>query len=151
MNVVLFACVHNAGRSQMAAAWFNSLSDPATARAISAGTQPARRVHPEVQRYLREHALAGRIEAPRLLTSELARTATLLVTMGCGESCPSVPGLERADWPVGDPKGQPPAVVDAIGRDVEARVTALLDQRGWRLPGQLARAQEADFPRRRES
>src|SRR5688572_30000354 len=95
MNIVLFACVQNAGRSQMAAAWFNHLADPARARAISAGTQPADHVHPEVMRVLAEDGLDVQIDAPRLLTTELARSATLLITMGCGESCPVVPGLER--------------------------------------------------------
>ena len=94
---VIFACVHNAGRSQMAAALFELLADPAKARAISAGTQPGERVHPEVVQVMREDGLDLASRTPRLLTSELANAATMLVTMGCGETCPVVPGVERRD------------------------------------------------------
>ena len=131
MKLVLFACVHNAGRSQLAAAWFNRLADPIVARAISAGTQPAAHVHPEVVLYLGERGLVERIESPQLLTPELAASAAMLITMGCGESCPVVPGVEREDWPVADPKGKAPAEVDAIGSDVEGRVRDLVQRKGW--------------------
>jgi arsenate reductase len=129
MNVVLFACIHNAGRSQLAAAWFNRLADPARARAISAGTQPAPAVHPEVRRLMEQEGLAP--SPPRLLTPELASTASLLVTMGCGEACPAVPGVTREDWPLRDPKGLPAAEVEAVSRDVRARVDDLIARRGW--------------------
>ena len=132
MKTVLFACVHNAGRSQMAAAWFNLLSDPARARAISAGTDPGPRVHPEVVTAMNEVGvdLAG---APTSkLTAELARGAQMLITMGCGDQCPVVPGLERDDWPLEDPKGKPLDDVRRIRDEIRDRVTELLEARGWR-------------------
>jgi len=125
MKTILFACVHNAGRSQMAAALFNRLADPARARAISAGTQPGERVHPEVVEAMRELDIDLTDVRPRLLTDDLAREADLLVTMGCGEACPHVPGLARDDWPLPDPKGQPPARVRAIRDQIRARVEEL--------------------------
>ena len=132
MDQVIFACVHNAGRSQMAAAFFNQLADPSKARAISAGTQPADRIHPEVQEVMREANLYLKDARPRKLTPELAAGARLLVTMGCGDQCPYVPGLEVEDWPLPDPKGQPLDQVRAIRDQVRARVIALMDQEGWR-------------------
>jgi arsenate reductase len=128
---VVFACVHNAGRSQMAAAFFNAMADPARATAVSAGTAPAARVHPEVVEVMREVGidLAGAV--PRRLTDDLVARAALLVTMGCGEACPLVPGLERAEWDLPDPKGQPVDVVRAIRDDVRRRVAALVRERGW--------------------
>jgi arsenate reductase len=129
---VVFACVHNAGRSQMAAAFFNDLADPAKARAISAGTEPATHVHPEVVAVMREAGIDVAGAEPRRLTEELAGDANLLVTMGCGEQCPFVPGLRRDDWALEDPKGQPIEKVRAIRDDVRVRVTALLDANGWR-------------------
>ncbi|MGQ0553363.1 MAG: arsenate reductase ArsC [Planctomycetota bacterium] len=131
MNTVLFACVHNAGRSQMAAALFNALADPARARAISAGTAPGTRVHPEVVDVLREEGLDVSRAEPRLLTPELAASTQLLITMGCGEACPVVPGLRRLDWPLADPKGRPLAEVRAIRDEIRARVSALLRAEGW--------------------
>ncbi|MFL5277198.1 MAG: low molecular weight phosphatase family protein, partial [Myxococcales bacterium] len=88
MTTVLFACVHNAGRSQIAAALFNTLADPSKARAISAGTQPGPKIHPEVLTVLREAGVELAEEKPRLLTQEIARQASWLITMGCGEACP---------------------------------------------------------------
>lgn len=127
---VLFACIHNAGRSQMAAAWFNALAG-AKARAISAGTEPGPRVHPEVLAAMREVGIDLSTVQPQRLTDELAATATLLVTMGCGEVCPVVPGLRRMDWPLEDPKGRPIERVREIRDDVRARVLALLAAEGW--------------------
>ena len=131
MNTVIFACIHNAGRSQMAAAWFNALADSKKAHAISAGTEPGTRVHPEVMEAMREVGvdLGGR--TPQKLSDELARGAQMLITMGCGEQCPVVPGLRRDDWPLEDPKGKPLARVREIRDDVRARVVALLRQEGW--------------------
>ena len=131
MNTVIFACIHNAGRSQMAAAWFNELADPTRARAVSAGTTPGTRVHPEVLEAMGEVGvdLSGRI--PQKLTDELARGAQLLITMGCGDECPVVPGLRRDDWPLEDPKGKPVARVREIRDDVRERVIALLRREGW--------------------
>lgn len=130
-STVLFACVHNAGRSQMAAAFFNALADPAKARAISAGTAPGEAVHPEVVEAMRELGVDLSSMRPRHLTPALAAEAVLLVTMGCGEACPFVPGLERDDWNLPDPKGQPPEHVRAIRDDIRARVARLIAARGW--------------------
>ena len=126
MITVLFACVHNAGRSQIAAALFNSYADPAKARAISAGTQPAARVHPEVVEALRQRGMDVSNGVPQKLTPELAASAGWLITMGCGDECPIVPGVQRDDWPIQDPKGQPPAVVDSIIDDIDRRVRLLI-------------------------
>lgn len=114
MKKVLFACVHNAGRSQMAAAFFNALANPSVAEAISAGTEPAGSVHPEVLEVMREVVIDLSRARPRKLTPELAQGASLLVTMGCGEACPYVPGLQREDWDLPDPKGKPLERVRAI-------------------------------------
>ena len=131
MDKVIFACVHNAGRSQMAAAFFNRLADPAKARAVSAGTQPADRVHPGVLDAMRAAGVDLAGAQPQRLTAELAADARLLVTMGCGDECPYVPGLERDDWPLEDPKGRPPAEVERIRDDIRQRVSELLRARGW--------------------
>ncbi len=129
---ILFACVHNAGRSQMAAGLFNALSDPAKAQALSAGTKPGHAVHPEVADVMHEIGIDLSSATPQLLTPELASTATLLVTMGCGEDCPYVPGVERDDWALPDPKGRPIEEVRAIRDDIRARVELLIAQRGWK-------------------
>jgi arsenate reductase len=131
MKTVLFACIHNAGRSQMAAAWFNQLAARHAARAISAGTAPGSRVHPEVQSAMQEVGIDLSGAAPTFLTRELAASATLLVTMGCGEACPVVPGLRRMDWPLDDPKGKPIAEVRRIRDEIRARVEALIADQGW--------------------
>jgi arsenate reductase len=132
MNTVLFACVDNAGRSQMAAAWFNLLSDPTKARAISAGTDPGPRVHPEVVTAMNEVGVNLSTAATSKLTAELAQRAQLLITMGCGDQCPVVPGLRRDDWPLEDPKGKPLDRVRQIRDEIRDRVTQLLDSKGWR-------------------
>jgi len=132
MITVLFACVHNAGRSQMAAAFFAQLADPAQARAISAGTEPGAHVHPEVVAAMREAGIDLGQAVPTRLTEALAASARILVTMGCGETCPVVPGVERIDWSIADPKGQPPERVRQIRDDVRARVDQLIAARGWR-------------------
>jgi arsenate reductase len=131
MKIVLFACVHNAGRSQMAAAWFNALVNPERARGISAGTEPGTRVHPEVLEAMREVGIDLSKATPQFLSTELAQSATLLITMGCGETCPVVPGLRRLDWPLEDPKGKPLPRVREIRDDVRARVLELLVAEGW--------------------
>jgi arsenate reductase len=131
MKTVIFACIHNAGRSQMAAAWFNALADTSEARAISAGTDPGARVHPEVLDAMREVGIDLSGRTPQKLTDELASGADLLVTMGCGEQCPVVPGLKRDDWPLEDPKGKPIERVREIRDDVRARVGELLRREGW--------------------
>lgn len=127
MITVLFACVHNAGRSQIAAALFNKRADPSKARAISAGTQPADRVHPEVVAAMRDRGLDISGGRPRKLTPELASTVNWLITMGCGDECPVVPGVRRDDWPIPDPKGQPRETVDAIIDDIDRRALAFIN------------------------
>ena len=131
MDTVLFACVHNAGRSQMAAAWFNKMCDRTKARAISAGTEPGERVHPEVVQVMREKGIDLTGTKPQFLSAELAQHATLLVTMGCGDACPYVPGLQKLDWTLQDPKGQPLESVRKIRDEIRARVTELAEKRNW--------------------
>jgi protein-tyrosine-phosphatase len=128
MLKIIFACVHNAGRSQMAAAFFNQLADPLKARAVSAGTEPGERVHPEVQEVMQEAGIDLRHARPQKLTEELARSAQLLVTMGCGDKCPYVPGLRRDDWPLRDPKGLPIEEVRLVRDEVKRRVEKLLEK-----------------------
>ena len=135
MTTVIFACVHNAGRSQMAAAFFNALADPGRARAISAGTQPAAHVHPEVVTVMQEEGFDLTHVKPQRLTEDRARGAQLLVTMGCAETCPVVPGVEREDWSLPDPKGQPLEQVRTIRNVVRHRVEALVRERGWQRGG----------------
>ena len=143
MKPVIFACVHNAGRSQMAAAWFNYLVEQATSslpvstsglqrRALSAGTAPAARVHPEVVEVMKEVGIDLSGAAPRKLTAELAQGADLLVTMGCGDECPYVPGLRIEDWPLEDPKGKPIARVREIRDEIRGRVEELMKELGAR-------------------
>ena len=134
MITVLFACVHNAGRSQMAASLFNQGADLSRARAVSAGTRPADRVHPEVVQVMAEEGIDLSTIRPQLLTPALAKTARLLVTMGCGDECPYVPGLLRDDWPLPDPKGQTLERVRLIRDEIRARVARLLLDNGWERP-----------------
>jgi len=131
MKTVLFACVHNAGRSQMAAALFNAAADPGKARAVSAGTEPGPRVHPEVLAAMKEMQIDLSGVRPQKLTDELASRTDLLITMGCGEACPHVPGLRRDDWPLEDPKGKSIERVRQIRDDVERRVSLLIEKEGW--------------------
>jgi arsenate reductase len=126
MLKVIFACVHNAGRSQMAAAFFNQLSYPQKAKAISAGTEPGQRVHPEVLATMQEIGIDLSQAQPQKLTEELAKDAQLLITMGCGDKCPYVPSLRRDDWPLRDPKGLPVEEVITIRDEVRARVVSLI-------------------------
>lgn len=128
---VIFACIHNAGRSQMSAAFFNALADPAKARAVSAGTQPGERVHPEVVVAMEEVGIDVSGGKPQKLTAELATGAAWLITMGCGDACPVVPGVRRDDWPLPDPKGQPVECVRAIREDVRARIASFIAANGW--------------------
>jgi arsenate reductase len=115
----------------MAAAFFNAMADSAQARAVSAGTQPADRVHPEVVSAMTEVGIDLTSATPRVLTDELARGAQLLVTMGCGEACPLVPGLRRMDWNIPDPKGQPARRVREIRDEIRTRVEELIVGEGW--------------------
>jgi arsenate reductase len=130
MQKVIFACVHNAGRSQISAAFFNQLADPKLALAISAGTQPAEHVHPVVIEAMLEVGIDLRHAKPQKLTLELARGAEMLITMGCGDDCPYVPGLRRDDWPLPDPKDQSIDSVRQTREDIRGRVVELLAREG---------------------
>jgi arsenate reductase (thioredoxin) len=130
-ETVVFACLHNAGRSQMAAAFFNALATGSRAHAISAGTQPGDSVHPEVVSVMKEVGIDLSKARPQLLTMDLVRGATLLVTMGCGEECPVIPGTRRHDWPFPDPKDQPRESVRKIRDEIRRRVEALVRSEGW--------------------
>jgi arsenate reductase len=131
MKTVIFACVHNAGRSQMSAAFFNALADPSKARGVSAGTEPGTRVHPEVVEVMKEVGIDLSAAKPQKLTVELATGAELLVTMGCGETCPNVPGLRKEDWPLEDPKGKPVERVRQIRDDIRDRIAKLAARLGY--------------------
>ena len=125
MKTYVFACVHNAGRSQMAAAFFNLYATEGC-RAVSAGTRPAERVHPEVQKVMEEIGIDLSHAKPQKLTEGLARSADVLVTMGCDEQCPFVPGLKIIDWTLPDPKSQPIERVREIRDQVHEQVKELL-------------------------
>jgi protein-tyrosine-phosphatase len=112
----------------MATAFFNQLADHSKAEAISAGTEPGPRVHPEVLAAMREIGIDLSSAKPRKLTEELARDAQLLITMGCGDKCPYIPGLRRDDWPLRDPKGQPIEEVRIIRDEIRDRVQFLIAQ-----------------------
>jgi glycerol uptake facilitator-like aquaporin len=125
MRKYVFACVHNAGRSQMAAAFFNLYAQPGC-EAISAGTAPAQHVHPEVITVMKEIGIDLSVAKPQRLTEEVAGKAHVLVTMGCGEACPFVPGLRVVDWSLPDPKGQPLDVVRKIRDEIHEHVKNFL-------------------------
>jgi arsenate reductase len=116
----------------MGAAWFNLLADGSKARAVSAGTEPGARVHPEVLAAMNEVGVDLSSASPRFLSDELARSTTMLITMGCGEACPHVPGVLRDDWPLEDPKGKSIERVRAIRDEVKERVLRLLEREGWK-------------------
>ena len=126
MKTYLFACVHNAGRSQMAAAFFNLYGDPTKCRAISAGTQPALMVHPKVVEVMRDIGIDLSTTKPQQLTPSLAETATALITMGCGEACPHVTGIRRLDWALPDPKDLSLDAVREIRDLIHERVKQLI-------------------------
>jgi len=129
---VVFACVANAGRSQMAAALFNTMADPHRARAISAGTRPGTAVHPEVVTAMRELGIDLSSAKPQYLSTDLVKDAHIVITMGCGDECPLVPGVERDEWPLDDPKGQPVEVVRGIRDEIKKRVAELVKERKWK-------------------
>jgi arsenate reductase len=128
---VIFACVHNAGRSQMAAAIFNRLTAPTRARAVSAGTSPPARVHPDVVETMQELGVDLSTATPSRLTQVLVEGAEMPVTMGCGDQCPVVPGVRRDDWSIEDPKGQTRERVRQIRDEIRACVAALIAREGW--------------------
>jgi protein-tyrosine-phosphatase len=129
MATALFVCLHNAGRSQMSAALFERAAN-GRHRALSAGTlaDPDGRVHPEVAEVMHEVGLDVSGAHPQLLTTTLAESADVVVTMGCGDSCPFIPGKRYVDWELPDPKGRPLAEVRATRDDIARRVEALVSE-----------------------
>ena len=125
MATALFVCLHNAGRSQMSAALFERAAGDRH-RALSAGTTPGERVHPEVVEVMRELGIDLSDRRPQLLTRELAEQADVVVTMGCGDACPVIPGVRYLDWELEDPKGRPVEEVRATRDDIAGRVEALV-------------------------
>ena len=125
MATALFVCLHNAGRSQMSAALFDRAAG-GRHRALSAGTTPADRVHPEVVEVMREAGIDIAARVPRKLTLALAEQADVVVTMGCGDECPYIPGKRYVDWDLEDPKGRPVDEVRATRDDIARRVEALV-------------------------
>jgi arsenate reductase len=128
VKTFLFACVHNAGRSQMSAAYFNLLADPAKARGISAGSEPGVRVHPEVVEVMKEIGVDLSAVKPQIITPAMAAEVTYLVTMGCGPVCPVIPQVRREDWPLEDPKGKPIERVREIRDDIRRRIADLVER-----------------------
>jgi arsenate reductase (thioredoxin) len=129
MAHVLFVCLHNAGRSQMSEALFERAAGAAH-RARSAGTQPAVRVHPEVVEAMRELDIDLEGRRPVKLSTEMAEWADVVVTMGCGDECPYIPGRRYLDWELPDPKGQPLAAVRRTREEIARRVDSLLHELG---------------------
>jgi arsenate reductase (thioredoxin) len=127
MARILFVCLHNAGRSQMSEALFERAAG-GRHEARSAGTQPAERVHPEVVEVMRELDIDLSGREPRKLTLDLAEWADVLVTMGCGDECPLIPGKRYIDWDLPDPTGRPLEAVRGIRDDIQRRVSALADE-----------------------
>lgn len=127
MARVLFVCLHNAGRSQMSQALFERAAAGTGHEAASAGTTPGERVHPEVVEVMGELGIDLSGRTPQRLTAELAKWAEVVVTMGCGDACPYVPGVRYVDWDLQDPKGRPVEQVRATRDDIDRRVSELLD------------------------
>jgi arsenate reductase len=123
---VLFLCVHNAGRSQMALGWFDHLAD-GRALAFSAGSEPVAEVNPVAVAAMAEAGIDITAARPRRWTEADLERADVVVTMGCGDTCPYVPGTRYEDWPLVDPAGQDLAAVRPIRDQIEARVRTLLD------------------------
>jgi arsenate reductase len=135
MARVLFVCLHNAGRSQMSQALFEKSSGDRH-EAQSAGTTPAGRIHPSVVTVMEEEGIDVSRRVPRLLTDDLARWADVVITMGCGDSCPVIPGKRYVDWDLRDPKDLPLDEVRAIRDDIKGRVADLVkDLDRARIPG----------------
>jgi arsenate reductase (thioredoxin) len=131
MSTVLFVCLQNAGRSQMSSALFE-LAAHGKHRALSAGTTPADHVHPEVIEVMQELGIDLTGRTPRLLTRDLAEQADVVITMGCGDECPFIPGKRYIDWELPDPSGQSIDAVRSIRDEIAKRVTALIDELGAR-------------------
>ena len=131
---ILFVCLHNAGRSQMSEALFARLAD-GRHEARSAGTTPGERVHPEVVAAMRELGIDLADRTPQKLSLELAQWADVVVTMGCGDECPYIPGKRYLDWDLADPKGQPIEQVRRTRDEIERRVQKLLRELDQAPPG----------------
>jgi arsenate reductase len=127
MATALFVCLHNAGRSQMSQALFERAAEGRHS-ALSAGTTPGERVHPEVVEAMRELGIDLADRVPQGLTVELAQQADVVVTMGCGDACPYIPGKRYIDWNLSDPKGRPLAEVRATRDEIARRVDRLVDE-----------------------
>ena len=127
MAHVLFVCLHNAGRSQMSQALFEHTAGTEHT-AASAGTTPAARIHPEVVDVMRELGIDLADRRPQLLTRDLAADADIVVTMGCGDQCPYIPGKRYIDWDLPDPAGRPIDEVRATRDEIVRRVAALIDE-----------------------
>jgi arsenate reductase (thioredoxin) len=127
MSTVLFVCRQNAGRSQMSQALFERAAG-GRHRALSAGTTPATRVHPEVVEAMRELGVELSDRVPQRLTRDLAEQADLVVTMGCGDECPFIPGKRYIDWDLTDPSGRPLDEVRAIRDEIDRRARGLVDE-----------------------
>lgn len=127
MAHALFVCLHNAGRSQMSQALFERAAE-GRHEARSAGTTPGERVHPEVVEAMNELGIDLADRRPKLLSAEDAEWADVVVTMGCGDECPYVPGVRYVDWDLSDPKGQPVEAVRETRDEIERRVTALVEE-----------------------
>ena len=127
MSTVLFVCLHNAGRSQMSQALFEQAAN-GRHTALSAGTTPGERVHPEVVDVMRELGIDLADREPQLLTRELAQQADIVITMGCGDQCPYIPGKRYLDWDLPDPAGLDLAAVRQIRDDIAQRIQHLLTE-----------------------
>ena len=130
MKRVIFACTENAGSCQMAAAFFNHMTNPANVQAVSAGTRPTAKLHPDVVEAMREEGLDLSRAQSELLTGDRAQV-DVLITMGCADACASVPGVLRSDWSVPDPEGQTPERVREIRDEIRDLVWQLVAKQGW--------------------
>lgn len=128
---VVFVCPHSAGRSQMAAAFFNELADPARARAVAAGTDVAREVDPGVVRVMAEAGIPLPTVTPRRLSGALAASANDVITLGCIDECPFFAGVRVQDWPLADPRGKPVERIRRIRDSIRRRVEAMIEAKGW--------------------
>jgi protein-tyrosine-phosphatase len=126
---VLFVCVHNAGRSQMAAGWLRHLSGGAV-EVRSAGSMPADQINPTAVEAMLEEGIDIRAEQPKVLTTEAVQASDVVVTMGCGDACPIFPGKRYEDWALDDPAGQGIEAVRPIRDEIKTRITQLLAELG---------------------
>jgi protein-tyrosine-phosphatase len=137
LPTVLFLCVHNAGRSQMALGWFNRLAG-GKAVGLSGGSEPADRINPAAVEAMREVGIDITAQVPQRWTDEMFGATDVVVTMGCGDECPYVPGKRYEDWPLDDPAGQPVEAVRPVRDEIERRVRDLLARLGVPVPERSA-------------